>query len=137
MIDRLISFLLLQNSWIIVIFDIDAVSSFWSQVHPTENDPNDPSQSNRFNVVIEKIERLYMVMHMLLSQDAFLTLYTMCITSLPQVLILLFDRAGIVVTKKIWVMCLMIISMPVKILSLMMLNWLVISLLQSTFLPGC
>lgn len=32
-------------------------------VHPTENDPNDPSQSNRFNAVIEKIERLYMGKH--------------------------------------------------------------------------
>ena len=56
MIDRLISFLLLQNSWIIVVFDIEAISSFLSQVHPTENDPNDPSQSNRFNAVIEKME---------------------------------------------------------------------------------
>ncbi|CAM0955434.1 unnamed protein product [Alopecurus aequalis] len=32
-------------------------------VHPAENDPNDPSQSNRFNSVIEKIERLYMGKH--------------------------------------------------------------------------
>ncbi|KAM0891275.1 hypothetical protein ACQ4PT_026505 [Festuca glaucescens] len=34
-----------------------------SCVHPAENDPNDPSQSNRFNSVIEKIERLYMGKH--------------------------------------------------------------------------
>jgi hypothetical protein len=32
-----------------------------NQAHPAENDPKDPSQPNRFNAVIEKIERLYMV----------------------------------------------------------------------------
>ncbi|KAL6616497.1 hypothetical protein ACP70R_038767 [Stipagrostis hirtigluma subsp. patula] len=32
-------------------------------VHPAENDPKDPTQPNRFNAVIEKIERLYMGKH--------------------------------------------------------------------------
>ncbi|VAH83032.1 unnamed protein product [Triticum turgidum subsp. durum] len=31
--------------------------------HPAENDPEDPAQPNRFNAVIEKIERLYMGKH--------------------------------------------------------------------------
>ncbi|XP_010232654.1 ubinuclein-1 isoform X3 [Brachypodium distachyon] len=31
--------------------------------HPAENDPEDPTQPNRFNAVIEKIERLYMGKH--------------------------------------------------------------------------
>ncbi|XP_062227686.1 ubinuclein-1-like isoform X2 [Phragmites australis] len=31
--------------------------------HPAENDPKDPTQPNRFNAVIEKIERLYMGKH--------------------------------------------------------------------------
>lgn len=32
-----------------------------NQALPAENDPEDPAQPNRFNAVIEKIERLYMV----------------------------------------------------------------------------
>jgi hypothetical protein len=32
-------------------------------VHPPESDPKDPAQPNRFNAVIEKIERLYMGKH--------------------------------------------------------------------------
>lgn len=34
-----------------------------NQAHPAENDPKDPAQPNRFNAVIEKIERLYMVVN--------------------------------------------------------------------------
>jgi hypothetical protein len=37
-----------------------------NQAHPAENDPKDPTQPNRFNAVIEKIERLYMVVNVVL-----------------------------------------------------------------------
>lgn len=45
------------------VFGTEFIISFeiLNQVHPPESDPKDPAQPNRFNAVIEKIERLYMV----------------------------------------------------------------------------
>ncbi|XP_010231358.1 ubinuclein-1 isoform X2 [Brachypodium distachyon] len=42
---------------------VEPLAGLSAAAPPTENDPNDPSQSNRFNAVIEKIERLYMGKH--------------------------------------------------------------------------
>jgi hypothetical protein len=47
------------------VFGTEFIISFeiLNQVHPPESDPKDPAQPNRFNAVIEKIERLYMGKH--------------------------------------------------------------------------
>ena len=86
-----------------------------NQAPPAENDAEDPAQPNRFNAVIEKIERLYMV-----TNDDIILLHIAHALSSDSIQI---ARVNIAAMKKILMMYRTTINMTLMILLLMMLNW--------------
>lgn len=56
---------------------------------PAENDPEDPAQPNRFNAVIEKIERLYMGKHSSDEEDLMMYRTTINMTLMTLLLMML------------------------------------------------